>query len=663
MHRSYVYRTYSFLLFLAACISASISYAKLPTDKEIAHFVKKGDYLDVKISPDGSALAARVRQGEDMLLMFVDIASGKPSGAVKASNGDIVYNYHWVNDERVVYQFAKKIASSDAPVSYGMWAINKDNTRRKQIYGYGVDKGKTGTRLNNKKHVKAAVEFISPLVGDNKNVLIVEHPLSAVGKYLYDMRNIAPSIAKLNVYTGKRYKLETLPTPGADPVASLDGALKVYTHEKKNTDLEVYFRNSSDEMWEQANLPPGYLDPMVVGVNETGDEVYIRAQDPQSGYRTVYTWTPKDGEIVPIFETNDGDVDDFIVDPVSRTPVVAIHEPNMPSYQYSSHPFAKNHKMLVKAFKGQRVNFSDFSFDGRYVVAYVSADVNPGEYYLFDTKTKKADFLMAARSWIDPNTMKPMKTLELESRDGTPLTAYLTMASMENKEAPLVVVPHGGPHGIREYWSFDSEAQLLAYSGFNVLQVNFRGSGGLGAKFETAGYRQWGKAMVDDVIDATQAMIDQGYADKEKICIYGASYGGFSSMASAARAPDLYKCAVGYVGVYDLNMMFESGDIPEMRTGPGYLTKVLGTDKAAMAEQSPVNNAEKIKANVFLLHGAKDSRAPIEHSEAMKRALEKSGNKPKWKVFGRSGHGIYEDKERIKLYSEIIGFLNSNIGK
>ncbi|MBB6521054.1 alpha/beta hydrolase family protein [Pseudoteredinibacter isoporae] len=660
---SYALRILVSLLIFALCTLGSNSLiAKTVTDSEIAHFVKKGDYLDVKISPDGSSLAARVRQGDDMLLMFVDIATGKPSGAIKASNGDIVYNYYWANNERVVYQFAKKVSSLDVPVSFGMWAINKDNTRRKLIYGHGVDKGKTGTRLNQKQEIKAAVEFISPLMDDPKNILIVEHPLSRIGNYLHDLRNIAPSISKLNVYSGKRYKVETLPTPGADPVASRLGELNVYTNERKNTQLEVFYRQKKGEDWRQASLPSAYADPRVVGVSEDGKEVFVRARDAQNGFRTLYSWSPDAGEIVQLFETEWGDVSDWMVDPVSNSPIAAIHEPDLPKYQYLEKPYASFHKMLARAFKGQRVSFADHSFDGRYIVAFVDSDVNPGEYYLFDTQTKKADFLMAARSWIDPNTMRPVKTVEVEARDGLMLNGYLTVANSNEIKAPLVVLPHGGPHGVREYWEYDSEAQLLAYSGFNVLQIDFRGSGGRGSKFETAGYRNWGKSMVEDVIDATNAMVKEGYADADKVCIYGASYGGFSSLMAAVKAPDLYQCAVGYVGVYDLNMMFESGDIPEMRIGPGFLKKVLGSDKAAMAAQSPVNNAEKIKANVLLIHGEEDRRAPIEQGEAMKSALERAGNKPKWIVFGRSGHGVWDNKDRVKLYKELIGFLNQHIG-
>lgn len=652
----------SLLVFVSFTLGSNSLIAKIPTDSEIAHFVKKGDYLDVKISPDGSSLAARVRQGDDMLLMFVDIASGKPSGAVKASNGDIVYNYYWANNERIVYQFAKKVSSLDVPVSFGMWAVNKDNTGRKLIYGRGVDKGKTGSRLNTKKDISAAVRFISPLLDDPKNVLIVEHPLSRIGNFLHDLRNIAPSVSKLNVYTGKRYKLETLPTPGAAPVASRNGQLNVYTHEKKNTKLEVYYRSEKSEPWQQANFPLSYASPRVIGVSEDGTDIFIRARDAQSGFMTLFSWNPVSGESVQLFDTENGDVREWIVDPVSNSPVAAIHEPDLPKYQYLNKPFAEFHKMLAKAFKGQRVSFEDHSFDGRFIVAFVDSDVNPGEYYLFDTKTKKADFLMAARSWIDPNSMHPVKTVEVVARDGLTLRGYLTIARNVEKKAPLVVMPHGGPHGVREYWRYDSEAQLLAYAGFNVLQIDFRGSGGRGAKFEQAGYKQWGKAMVDDVIDATNAMVKEGYADADKICMFGASYGGFSSLMAAAKAPDLYQCAVGYVGVYDLNMMFESGDIPEMRIGSGYLHRVLGSDKSAMAAQSPVNNADKIKAKVMLIHGAEDYRAPIEHSEAMKSALEKVGNKPKWMVFERAMHGVHDNKDRIKLYRELIGFLNQNIG-
>lgn len=643
-----------FPIFLILCIS-NFSYSeKYNSD----YFLNNGDYLDVKISPDGKTLAARLRQGDDMILAFVDVATGKPTGSIRAANGDVVYNYNWVSNERVAYQFARKVAWFHVPVSFGMWAINKDNSQRKPIYG--LDSRQTGTRLNHRKAIKASISVLDILDDDEDNVLIVEHPLSRMGNEWHDLRNIAPSIAKINVNTGKRYKVETLPSPGAMPVAAKGGAVNFYTLVDKNTDLQVFYRSPKAPDWKQAHFPTVDVERRVVAVSNDSQKIYLLARDPKTSRRTLFEWSVGDGSYVQLFETGRVDVDNFIWDPKTGEPVAAIIEPSKYQYIYLDAPFAKFHKMLTRAFKGQRVGILDSSDNGKNLVVFVDSDVNPGEYYLFNSETKKAAFLMAARSWINPDLLQGVIPLEVSARDGLSISGYLTPAKGTAKAAPMVVVPHGGPHGVRDYWKYNGEAQLLAHNGYNVLQVNFRGSGGYGSNFESAGYGQWGKAMITDVIDATQAMITQGYAKADNICMYGASYGGFSSLMAAASEPDLFQCAVGYVGVYDLKMMFESGDIPEMRTGPGYLARVLGTDPVQWKEQSPVYNADKIKAKVLLIHGSKDRRAPIEHSKSMRQALERAGNKPEWMV-QRTGHGAWTDKDRNAVYGRVLKFLEENL--
>jgi dipeptidyl aminopeptidase/acylaminoacyl peptidase len=191
----------------------------------------------------------------------------------------------------------------------------------------------------------------------------------------------------------------------------------------------------------------------------------------------------------------------------------------------------------------------------------------------------------------------------------------------------MVVMPHGGPHGIRDVWEFDPEVQLLANRGYAVLQVNFRGSGGYGMDFGRAGYGEWGAKMQDDLTDATRWAIEQKIAPADRVCIYGASYGGFAALMGAAREPDLYRCAIGYAGVYDLELMRQAGDIPDSRGGRVYLDLVLGTDAAKLRAQSPVNNAQNIKTPVLLIHGKVDGRADYEHAKRMRAALEKNQKK------------------------------------
>jgi dipeptidyl aminopeptidase/acylaminoacyl peptidase len=195
-----------------------------------------------------------------------------------------------------------------------------------------------------------------------------------------------------------------------------------------------------------------------------------------------------------------------------------------------------------------------------------------------------------------------------------------------------------------------------------VLRVNFRGSGNYGREHIRAGYQQWGLRMQDDLADATRWAIAQGFADKDRVCIYGASYGGYAALMGAAKDPDLYRCVIGYIGVYDLPLMYQKGDIRDSDTGKNYLQLVLGGNRQAHAAASPNRLAAKIKAPVFLAAGGSDERAPLQHSEMMRDALIAAGNKPEWLMYPDEGHGFYQDAHNVEFYTRLLGFLDRHIG-
>jgi dipeptidyl aminopeptidase/acylaminoacyl peptidase len=225
------------------------------------------------------------------------------------------------------------------------------------------------------------------------------------------------------------------------------------------------------------------------------------------------------------------------------------------------------------------------------------------------------------------------------------------------------VLPHGGPHGIRDTWEYDWEVQLLASRGYSVLQVNFRGSGGYGMDFEQAGYREWGAKMQDDLTDATRWAIEQKIAPADRICIYGASYGGFAALMGAEREPDLYRCAIGYAGVYDLQLIVDSADSADSSFTRAYFERVLGSDVAKLRAQSPVTNARNIKAPVLLIHGKADNTADYEHAKRMRAALEANQKKFEWLALGGEGHGVYDEGTRREVYERILQFLDANLMK
>jgi dipeptidyl aminopeptidase/acylaminoacyl peptidase len=300
--------------------------------------------------------------------------------------------------------------------------------------------------------------------------------------------------------------------------------------------------------------------------------------------------------------------------------------------------------------------------DGSTALVRVSNDRNPGDYYLFDTRTLKATYGLSNREWLDPDDMNPVAPIEFKARDGLAIHGYLTRPKgSEGKRLPMVVMPHGGPFGIRDYWGFNEEAQILATAGYAVLQVNFRGSGGYGRDFRYAGARQWGGTMQDDVTDATRWAVGQGIADAGRVCLYGASYGGYASLMGVAKEPALYRCAVGYVGVYDLPTMHTAGDISERASGRNFVNEWIGP-RDQVAAVSPTRLADRIKVPVFLAAGGEDERAPIEHSRMMERALQKAGVPVETLYFDTEGHGFYLPEHRREFYTKLLAFLSRNLG-
>ncbi|MCG8464102.1 MAG: prolyl oligopeptidase family serine peptidase, partial [Xanthomonadales bacterium] len=270
---------------------------------------------------------------------------------------------------------------------------------------------------------------------------------------------------------------------------------------------------------------------------------------------------------------------------------------------------------------------------------------------------------MARRSWIDKQRLRPVQNIELTARDGQKLRGYLTLPADEKKPYPLVVLPHGGPFGIRDYRDFNGEVQLLAHNGYAVLQVNFRGSGGYGTAFEKAGHRQWGQAMQDDLTDATQWLVEQGYADKNRMCIFGASYGGYAALMGVIREPDLYRCAIGYAGVYDLNMMYEEGGLRYYSDGVTYLERTLGEDSPELKAYSPVHQVDKIKVPLFIAHGGEDRVVPDEHAKALRDALKDANKEFEWLHYRREVHGFANQEHLQAFYSKVLAFLDEHIGE
>jgi len=230
----------------------------------------------------------------------------------------------------------------------------------------------------------------------------------------------------------------------------------------------------------------------------------------------------------------------------------------------------------------------------------------------------------------------------------------------------MIVLVHGGPYVRGAEWEWDPEVQFLASRGYAVLQPEFRGSTGFGSRHFTAGFKQWGLAMQEDIADGARWAIAQGYADPKRICIAGASYGGYATLMGLAKNPELFKCGFEWIGVTDLNLLFELSWLSDMsEESQKYSMPVLVGDPVKDAKQlketSPINIADQIKQPLLMAYGGSDRRVPIKHGESFRDAVTKTNKQVEWIQYVDEGHGWHLVKNRVDFWSRVEKFLEKNL--
>jgi dipeptidyl aminopeptidase/acylaminoacyl peptidase len=322
---------------------------------------------------------------------------------------------------------------------------------------------------------------------------------------------------------------------------------------------------------------------------------------------------------------------------------------------------------LELAFPGNTVHTVSADRAKDRVVVEVSGPRHPASFYFLDRTTHQASELLKSYPELTEADLGEMKPYPYSARDGLPIAAYLTLPpGKDAKNLPVVIMPHGGPDS-RDYIQFDWWAQFLANRGYAVFQPNFRGSAGYGHKFTEAGLQQWGLKMQDDITDGVKKMIADGVADPKRICIVGASYGGYAALAGATFTPDLYACAMSFAGVSDLPEMLHSerGDHGEQSASVSFWASRIGNvfdDTDRMKATSPDRNAEKVKCPILLMHGEGDTTVHINQSEHEYDALKSAGKDVQFIRFAGEDHYLNFSDTRIRMLTELEAFLKKNIG-
>jgi len=628
-----------------------------------------------KISPDGKYLAmamANEKTGlEKNIFVIISLKDMKAQARIDMVGDESVANFWWANDERVLVSAETKTGSLDIPVGDGkLYAINVDGTKSKRLLPYNPNDDQD----SHMHQSVSSVVYFADLLWRNAE----KDPKHVIFQgYAYEGSRYGqqPKAYQLDIYTGAIRQVAIGNEVGGSLVTDHGGAARITYGSDENGHAVLYYRSDGETLnWKNLsslvyrNEDPASVESRPVGFAADDKQFYVLARTKDSTLG-LYLVDPDALTMKPVFEDPTFDVTGFIesldesgvghiigTETMPGLPAVHITDPDDPTVDYIA--------QLYDAFPGQSVLITSATRDHSQMIVFTHSDRNPGDFYLYDTKSAQVRQLFAVRPDIDPDKMATMMPITVTARDGVVMHGYLTLPpGSTGKNLPLIVNPHGGPHGPRDEWRFNPEVQFFANHGYAVLQLNYRGSGGYGLSFQQLGYRHWSGTMQDDLADGVNWAVKQGYVDPKRVCIYGASYGGYAAFESPIRYPDLYKCAVGYVGAYDLTVLGTRGDISHFAGGTHAIDVYLGSDMDERKRESPVYNADKLNIPVLIAYGGADVRVVPLHAKNMMDALDKAGKKYDPPIyFPNEMHGFVEQEHNFELYTKMLAFFDKYIG-
>lgn len=516
-------------------------------------------------------------------------------------------------------------------------------------------------------------KFFRRIGGD----FIMTLPADADGHERVLVRADWGNVERVDVRTGKTTPIRTA-WPSDRPgrfLVDRDGVPRVLTQYSEDRSMQTHWvRASADAPWQQIESQltidrrwwPAAIArdgrSLVVFSAEGRDTIAaFRYSLEDHALKEMLVGHPS--EDIGALDQQDGDDDDDEpVDANAERYVRVITLGMKPTMHWFDPKWAALQQAVDTALPG-RINYLSGNLHAGRVLVMSTGDVDPGTWYLLDLATHALKEIESRKPEIDRKAMLPMQIVRYRSYDGLEIPAYLTLPAIGGRDLPAIVLVHGGPI-VRDRWEWDPEVQLLASRGYAVLQPQFRGSAGFGSKFRLAGYREWGRAMQDDISAGAQWLATQGIADARRICIYGASYGGYAALMGVVKTPELFRCAASAAGVSDLSLMFkDDSDVNRDAYGRLFRLRTIGdplADEKLFDEVSPLKGAARVRVPVLIAHGDLDVRVPIVHSEQMVRALKANGKQVEWIPLTGERHGLTRKATRERFYNALFEFLAKN---
>lgn len=657
-----IWKTALKFFLVACCLSGATAHAAI---KQIpaADFFQNSQLSEVKLSPDGKSLAMLMSdKHERVVLAVLEIGQNQPKVIAGYQVRD-VRSFHWVNNQRLVYDLNnRKLAQGENFYGPGLYAINKDGSARLHLVSHTFSL----QMLNKTEALLPWNTFYLDGVHDDgsPDIFVIQ------GVDTDTSQEVAYDLYRLNTLTGNT---EMVARPGKVSKWLIDKAGTPRIAETVDgAKVALHYLDPKTKAWRkliecdwtsQERLTPMFLSP-------EGD-LYVNAHKGQNT-RALYRFDLQKNQVddEPVLALNGYDFDGEFVYSTTQKKVLGIHyEMKIAASLWFDERLAQRQKKLDDLLPAT-VNRMTLAQTGtsNTVLLHSSSDVQPGVWQLYDFETEKFTRLGSTQPGIKPEQMAPKEMLRYRARDGMEIPVALTLPLHGNgKNLPMVVLVHGGPYVRGVHWDWNSQVQFLASRGYAVLEADFRGSTGYGFKHFSAGWKQWGLAMQDDLADGARWAVAQGYADPARICIAGASYGGYATLMGLLKDPELYRCGINWVGVTDINLLYDihwSDFSDEWKAyGMPLLVGDQRKDAAQLKATSPLENAAAIKQPLLLAYGGADLRVPLPHGTKFYNAVKSSNPNVEWVEYPEEGHGFRLLKNKLDFWGRFERFLDQHIGQ
>ncbi len=629
----------------------------------VEHFVRPPAIDDVRVSPSGKHLAAILAHvdGKQVLGVISLDPLGEPRTVAAFADVDIV-NARWVNDNRLVFHFVNRAAPADRRRTIGLYAVDRDGKNLRELIASqpAADFDSTASRIPNRV-LSWEWSLHSALDDDSADVLVSR------GEYDADGLLRGRTLARLDTLTGRSASIsQGLQSHAVDFIVDRRGNLRAYATSRGGR-TNWYWRENPDVNYQQIAEFETYGGAgwQALALDEHGRLLVVARQ--QRDTTALHVFDPRQRVLIPepVIAVNGFDLDPMLEFDRQSQRLLGLHlYTDRPLSHWVEPQLARLQASVDAALPAGRHNglhCGRSCVDSRFVVISSDSDREPGAYLLLDRQSMSMQPIARVRPWISEASQARRSFHRVPARDGLQLPVYLTRPQGASGRLPTVVLVHGGPFMRGHDLHWNAHAAFLASRGYLVIETEFRGSAGYGWRHFSAGWRQWGLLMQDDLADALAWAVREGHADAGRACIMGGSYGGYAALMGAVRQGELFRCAVSFAGVTDIGLMY---DINWSDFGNEWryygMPKLVGDPKADAVQferTSPLRRAAEIRMPILVAHGLLDQRVPIDHFNKFEAAAKAAKVPIETMVFSDQPHGFPNPARHADFLRRVETFL------